>query len=342
LFSQIATGSIDENSIHKDNKNLTIAVPNGLQGIKSFSNKSDSLNQYEKQLITFYPISENTYSIAVALIDGCKTKETPFLKTILRLIAENENGEIKFSIPLKSSTKKWKSTKVGNITYFYKDTIQLERARKFDNKNNIISKKLNVPTEEFKFYMCENYQEILKLLGYEYQFESASTYKLGYGVEQNYIFSIMNNEDFSHDVFHYYSEQIHASEDRNWIAEEGIACSWGNAYYVDKKGEMIELQRLVLELKKHLSTTDSDLLSLFENNTKIFNYIDSDLSVRTVISGVICNEIENLKGIDGIIKIINCGRNPNSLDAYFSALNELIGINKTNFNSKVSQLLKNY
>ncbi|MFT5619404.1 MAG: hypothetical protein ACI85I_002650, partial [Arenicella sp.] len=139
MFSQIATGSIDENSIHKDNKNLTIAVPNGLQGIKSFSNKSDSLNQYEKQLITFYPISENTYSIAVALIDGCKTKETPFLKTILRLIAENENGEIKFSIPLKSSTKKWKSTKVGNITYFYKDTIQLERARKFDNKNNIIS-----------------------------------------------------------------------------------------------------------------------------------------------------------------------------------------------------------
>ncbi|MBC2845094.1 hypothetical protein [Winogradskyella flava] len=343
LFLQIAKGSIDENIISKPHKDLTIAVLNGLQGIKRFSNRSDSLNHYQKQLIKFYPISEHVYSVSIAILNTNTKGEPRTLKTILRLIAEDDNGLITLSIPLKYMTRNWKSKKVGNITYVYSDTIQLERAHKFNTKNTIMSKKLNVPTEQFKFYMCENYQEILRLLGYEYQLESASTYKLGYGVEEGYIFSIMNNEDFSHDVFHYYSGKIHVAKNRNWIAEEGIACSWGNAYYVDKHGEMIELNRLVGELKAYLlKHNDKDLLGLFENNTKIFNHIDSDLSVRTVISGVICNEIEHKKGIDGILSIINSGRIPNSMDAYFKVLDALLGINTSTFNIEVWKLLENY
>ena len=55
---------------------------------------------------------------------------------------------------------------------------------------------------------------------------------------------------FSHDIFHYYSGKVNKNENRNWITEEGIAYSWGNAYYTNSNGEMIEQQILIDELKK--------------------------------------------------------------------------------------------
>ena len=84
--------------------------------------------------------------------------------------------------------------------------------------NQIKQEKIGVQSEDFDFYMCENYQEILRLLGVEYSVYENSKYRTGYGVDSNTIFSIMNHEDFSHDIFHYYSGKINKREDRNWIA----------------------------------------------------------------------------------------------------------------------------
>lgn len=342
LFFQVSKGNLNTSLIQEEHASLTIAVLKGLKGIKAIRN-DEIVRKYRKELLSFYPITKNVFSMTVGFMNKKIHPEASNLKTIFRLIATYEKGIVKFSIPLKYMTTKWKSAKIGTIDYYYNDTIQLHRARQFNLKNATIAKKLNVQTEQFKFYMCANYQEILKLLGYEYQLESANTTRLGYGVEQGYIFSIMNNEDFSHDIFHYYSGKINEYKNRNWIAEEGIANSWGNAYYTDLDGEMISLNRLVLELKKYLENhKNTSLFSLFENNTNIFNHIAPDLSVRSVISGVICDEIETQSGISGILAIINSKQNPSSIDAYLRTVNDLIKINKRNFNKKVALLLKKY
>lgn len=83
-----------------------------------------------------------------------------------------------------------------------------------------------------------------------------------------------------------------------------------------------------------------ELLNLFENDTKIFNHTAPEISVRSTISGVIANQVEKLKGADGISKLINAG-SENQLDNFLKTTNLLLRINKENFNLKVKELLNN-
>jgi hypothetical protein len=189
--------------------------------------------------------------------------------------------------------------------------------------------------------MCYNYQEILQLLGYEYELESNGKTRDGYGVDGNTIFSVMNNEDFSHDVFHYYTGKFRQQIPANGIVEEGIAYSWGNAYYTNKNnGEMIEQKELVQILKKYLQDNPSvNLLDLFNKNTKIFNNLANEISVKSTISSLICDEVERKKGIDGVRVLIKCGRGS---DSFFKAIDDLISLNKTNFDTELRRLIAQF
>ena len=117
----------------------------------------------------------------------------------------------------------------------------------------------------------------IHLLGFGYSLYSNGKYRDGYGVDTKTIFAVMNNEDFSHDMFHYYSGQINKRENRNWITEEGIAYAWGNAYYTDKNGEMISNKRLITELKDYLAKNPNKLnavrkkLELNKHSKPLFN-----------------------------------------------------------------------
>lgn len=88
-----------------------------------------------------------------------------------------------------------------------KITINLRRAAAFDKKNTLIAGKLGLPAEQLHFYLCSNYQEALRLMGYTYDLSAAGKTRDGYGVEANTIFATMGNEDFSHDLFHFYAEK---------------------------------------------------------------------------------------------------------------------------------------
>lgn len=338
LFSQINRGKIKEAIINKDNAELNMSTMQSFAGIEK--NKKDSTPDfYKKQLINIYPISNNVFWISLAFI-GEENNKLPILQNIINLIATNTDSNIVFSIPLKYLTKSWKTKSVGNITYFFRDNMKVERAIKFNMKNTTIAEKLGLKPEKMNFYLCINYQEILHLLGYEYDLESNGKTRDGYGVEAKTIFSTMNNEDFSHDVFHYYSSKIRGDVQRNRTVEEGIAYSWGNAYYTKANGEMIEQKELVQDLKSYLKTKPKpNLFQLFTQDTKIFEKLPAEISVKSTISSLLCDEVERKKGINGIKKLIKSGRGD---DNFFKTLNDLISINQTNFNSEVSKLVTQY
>lgn len=288
------------------------------------------------QLINLYGLGESRFFTSVSIID----KNSSELNYIIDLVATIKDENITFSSPLNYYTRFWKTHSVGNLTYHFRDTIDLNRAKIFDNKNNQIASNLGLSPESFDFYMCYNEQEVLKLMGIAYSSDRNGQTRNGFGVSQNVICSIVNNEDFSHDVFHYYSGKINKREDRNWITEEGIAYLWGNAYYTDKRGEMITHTRLINELNNYLiANPDIGLFQLFEKNTKIFVDIAPEISVQSTISGIIAQEVENRRGMEGILKLINAG-SKERLKSYLQATDELIGINKKNFNSKVRKLIK--
>ena len=337
FFSEMEQGKINEDLLTPKRADLTKSQ---LQELVNYEIKKDSIAKetQDKFLINIYPISSDKYFIIISYT--YQNPETnPILLYTINLIATETNDKFTFSVPLDYLTRYWKTETVGNITYHFREKINEEKAKIFDNKNIEIAGKLGLKPEKLDFYMTDNFQEISELLGFGYSLYSNGKYRDGYGVDTKTIFAVMNNEDFSHDMFHYYSGQINKRENRNWITEEGIAYAWGNAYYTDKNGEMISNKRLITELKDYLAKNpNTDLFELFSKNEKIFNNIAPEISVRSTISGIIASQIEKKKGMEGILKLINAGRK-DRLENYLKVTNELIGINKDNFNLKVVKLI---
>ncbi len=333
LFAEINKGKIDSNLINPSNYALNRSI---LSSLKGYENKDTLKRFYKRQIINIYPTSKNSYFVTIAYL-GCNGTSAPELKLIFNLCAENKNGTICFSTPLKHYTYYWNIKKLKNTTYYFCDNINIERAIAFDKKNSIIAQKLGLKPEKFNFYLCNNYQEALHLMGYEYDQDSNGQTRSGYGVDGNTIFSVMHNEDFSHDILHYYSEKIRINKKRNHMAEEGLAYLWGNAYYTKANGEMVDQKELIGSLKNYLKENpNADLLVLFSKNQKLFGKLAAEISAGSVLSGLICEKIEKTKGSEGIKKLLNSGSGE---DNYFKSVEELVGINKRNFNEEVLKLI---
>ena len=340
FFSKITKGTIDESMLTSQRARLTQSQ---LQELVNYETHKDSvtLKLKDKQLVNIYPISNTEYLLTISYTYNHPNSD-PIQLYLINLIATKEGGKFTFSIPLDYLTRYWKTQTIDNITYHFRDKLNLERASQFSKKNSEIARKMGLTPEKLDFFITDNFQEISELLGFRYSFFSNGKYRDGYGVDSKTIFAIMNHEDFSHDIFHYYSSKINKPENRNWVAEEGIAYLWGNAYYTDPNGEMISHEKLVIKLQHYLSKNpNTDLYELFSEDVKIFNDIAPEISVRSTISGVIAQSIETRKGDEGITKLINAG-SENKIERYLNVTNELIGINKENFNIKVRKLIDKY
>ena len=322
LLSQVKIGNIDNELIYKEDQ-LTKRELESLKGYDTF----------EKKLLNLYPLTDNKFSLTIAFFNLSKN-----LICLYTLTCIDENQAIKFYNSLYENTNNWKKEIIGNITYYYKSKIDKVNATNFNAKNEQIAKKLGVPVEKFNFYLTDNYQQILCLLGYQYDAGENGKYRDGYGVIENNIFAIQGNEDFSHDIFHYYSGKTNKT--RNRISEEGIAYLWGNAYYTDSNKKMIPLSELVLELKKYMAAhPEQALLELFEKDMKVFDTIAKEISVRSVISGILIKEIEKKNGMTGISKMITCGE---KMQEFMAELDLQLKINKENFNAEVTKLIQAY
>lgn len=346
LIEQIRNNNVSENLLWQKEDKISKVV---FEGVHSYEKSyQDSTYTISTALLNTYPIGKDRHLNQIAYYRQ-NENSTKSLQMLLTVIAHSKNGNITFSTPLSYYTDTWKKQQVGGITYFYRDKIRVDRAEKFAKKNVAFAEEFKKPPQSLKFFMVENYQEILRLLGFDYNAKSIGKLRDGYGViGDEVIFSVMNNEDFSHDLFHYYSETIHDSSVRNWVTEEGLAYSWGNAYYVRKDGEMAEQKELLEILKNYtFQNKEVDLLSLFENNfwkdkSGIYDHLAPDFKVGRLISSLICDEVYKKHGIEGINQLLTIGSKPNHFDPFFEAINKLIKINRKNFNKKLKQLIENY
>ena len=342
LFHQITNNEVSSELISPINSQLTKALFEDLNYYEQ--NFNDSTNSIKRKLLNFYPLKQGTHLSMIGYFDKKSVESN--LVMLVNLIVHVDKGKITFSSPLAYNTKAWKQMKVGNVTYHYRDSLREDRAEKFAQKNRLFAARFKKQPKTLKFYMVNNYQEILRLLGIQFHAGSVGRLRDGYGVlADEYIFSVMNNEDFSHDLFHYYSGSVHNQSVRNWVTEEGIAYSWGNAYYTRIDGEMGEQDELVRLLVEYLNENqEADLLSLFENNfwtdtSGIYDHLAPDFKVGRLISSIICDEVMRIHGMDGINQLISCGSKPNRFDPFFETTDRLINLNRDNFQNKLKELI---
>ena len=346
LVAQISRNSVRDNLLWEKEAKFSKAIFEDVHYYeKSYR---DSTNKISVSLLNCYPIGKGQYLNQLAYYKQSDIGPKS-LQMLLNVIAHMEDGNITFSTPLHYYTETWKQEKVGSVMYYYRHKFRMDRAETFAQKNVLFASRFKKAPQQIRFFMVENYQEILKLIGFEYNVKTIGKLRDGYGIiADEVIFSVMNNEDFSHDLFHYYSGTIHNRPVRNWVTEEGIAYSWGNAYYTRKDGEMAEQKELTDVLKQYLDQNkDTDLLSLFENNfwsdkSGLYQHLAPDFKVGRLISSLICDEVHKKHGMDGINQLIACGSKPNHFDPFFEVTDKLVKINRKNFNKKVRLLIQNY
>jgi hypothetical protein len=280
-------------------------------------------------IINCYALDSAQYRVVIA---GSKADT---LQQIYTFDVQLSGDHPKVDLPLYHDTRNWQFRVVGTIRYRYDHDFNPTAAKAFDAANKRIAQKLGLPTERFDFYLADNYQQIMQWLGLTYDKLTVGQNGDGYNAAQT-IFAIRHNEDFSHDLVHYYVYKIRKSP-RNPFAEEGVAYYWGNAYYPDTQGKMINLDRLKKDLRAYLAAHPSaDWLALFRQNQRGAFGPVKEISPRSTISAIIAEAIEQKRGTDGIIKLLNCGTGEAS---YFAATDSLLNIITINFNKRVAELL---
>jgi hypothetical protein len=329
FLNRIEQQRIDSTDVTGADAKLSLSMFSSIK-YRIWGADSNMLETIQPALLKLYLLQDSVYYCSLAFLSNSQVRE------ILTILITFNAGRTAFAIPLSYFTRTWKLKKVGLTTYHYADHINLNTATLFDRKNRLMAKKLGLGAERFDFYLCDNYQDILKLLGFSYDSASAGNIDDGYGVDEGTIFSIRHNEDFSHDLFHYYSGKFRHNK-RNSSADEGVAYSWGNPYYTDKQGAMITRHLLVAQLRDYLEHhPETSLLTLFEKNPMIF---PSKAKVRSLLSSLTCDEIERRAGAEGIKELLDCGPGDEN---YFRVTGKLTGITAENFNQEMRELLNKF
>lgn len=281
------------------------------------------------ELINAYPLDSNTWRTVIA----CRKADT--LNQLYTFDLNCSKKQITVSLPIWYDTRNWQNKRIGTIHYFYNHGFDPKAAKSFDVVNRRIARKLSLPVDTFAFYLTDNYQQIMQELGLTYDRQSAGKTRDGFNAGQT-IFAILHHEDFSHDLVHYYVWKIRKAKP-NGIAEEGIAYYWGNAYYPDNSGQMIPLKRLKTDLRNYLiQHPGTDLLNLFQQNPKGLIGGASEVSVRSVLSGMLFEAIEKQHGLSGVLQLLNCG--PGEAN-FFAVTARLADVSSGNFNNKMKDLL---
>lgn len=256
------------------------------------------------------------------------TKDNEVINRLnISLIAKLNNEIFQFYCPFEENVKSWKSQKVGNIEFFYKDSFNKSIATNFDNYNTILSKKLKVNTLQFKYYKCQDIQEVYSLMGIDYDLSRNGEVRSGLFDLTNKIFLAGTNSDqYKHDLTHTYFGLKFTDSLRNWTAEEGY-----NVYSTDFWGETTAQN--FQYLKEYISSNPNiTLISAFEQNL----YLKYPIPIKYPLSALLMRKVEKEYGFDKVLELISCGE---SDENYFKKLKEITGITKEMFDNIIKEEL---
>lgn len=296
-----------------------------MKGIEK-SKKYNDTNFFKCYLKNVVLQPNNDFKIELSFYGITKDNEV-INRLNISLIAKLKNEIFQFYCPFDENIRGWKSQKIGNIEFFYKDNFNKEVATNFDNYNTILSNKLKLKTLQFKYFKCKDIQEVYSILGIEYDISRNGEVRSGFFDITNKIFlSGTNSDQYKHDLTHAYFGLKFADSLRNWTAEEGY-----NVYSTDFWGETPPT--IFKFLREYISSNPhTSLLSAFENNL-ILKY---PIPIKYPISALLIRKVEEEYGFDKVLELISCGE---SDDKYFIKLKEITGISKEMFDKIIKEEL---
>jgi hypothetical protein len=299
--------------------------------------KRKAMNFYKAYLINVVELNNDTFLVQLSY-QGIG-ESIPALHASFKLLAKRRNGQFYFYSPLKKNTATWKSKKINNINFHFKDTLYNTDARLYLKTVNFYDKKINAPVQPIEFYYCDNFPEALQILGVDFK----SDYK---GIQYNDITSHENNATIEvnggynekmrfdpHDLWHDRLHMVLPVDTINRPVDEGCAYLYGGSWG-------FSWDHILKLFKKYASENpNADWQNLYTNASKLVDG-DKPVYIAYVINALIVRKIEKEKGFAPVMQLLSCGKRQKGDDNYFIALEKVTGITKAGFNEAVWKLVK--
>jgi len=159
---------IDQNQyVLKEDRLEMSALVDEMKGMDKNKKLKDD-NFYRANLTNIVDLNDNTFLVQVSYL-GISEK-LPVLRASFKLLAKKADTQFYFFSPLKQNTRTWKTKKLSNITFHFKDILDEANARLFLKTVNSYDKRLSTPATLLSdFYFCDNFPEVLQVLGVEYK-----------------------------------------------------------------------------------------------------------------------------------------------------------------------------
>ena len=293
-------------------------------------------NFYKGYLTNLVRLDSTTYSIEFAYIGV--NGNTPIYVASFKILGKQKADQFYFSSPLKQSTHTWKSKKLNNCTFYFKNTLDEKSAATYAKSVAFMDNKLKsiTPTD---IYFCDGYQEVLQNIGvvYKLDYNGINSGTL-YARENNKFLSIngsVSNTFDPHDVWHDRLHNVLPISIINKPVDEGCAYLYGGSWGISWAQILKTFKEKVSSNKK------SDWLNLYDEFYNFGETQQNHLIVTYVINALIVEKIEKEKGISAVIELLSCGNYQKGNENYFKVLEKLTGINKANFNDSTWVLINN-
>ena len=265
-------------------------------------------------------------------------KDTPMLRACCTLLASRgDSNRWTMSSLLEENTAKWKTKKIGNCVFHYKDVLNDRKAAAFVRQIGSYDKRLHVVGASLDFYTCANLLEATRLVGEDYRvdYDGLRYYELSedYGNRTVVVSGEKPVDGFNswdtHDWWHARLHRVIPTATIYRPVDEGMAYLYGGSWRVYSWKDV--LGRFKAYAAAH---PDADWLALYKGGT---DYVADRYNLK--ISYVINSLIVQRLGFDAALPLVTCGPQQKGDVNYFAALKRVTGVDEAGFNGYVGNLL---
>lgn len=315
----------------------TSLLTDEMKGIEK-NTRYNSSNFYKPYLTNVIQTDERTYLLQLSYM-GTK-EDTAMLRGSFKLLARREADRFIFLSPLSTNAMLWKTHRMDNVVFRYKEKINLEEAKKLQQMILYYDKKIGAPRQQIRFYCCDDFEEALKLIGVEYKaiyngYNHLSLYT-SHNNQTLIVSGMANRTGFNefdpHDLWHDRLHNMYPTGIINRAVDEGCAYLYGGSWGIEWK-EILAAFRDYAAKNEH-----ADWLTLYTSEQ---NFVEGTkrLNIAYAINALIIQQLEKEKGFDAVKALLCCGKREKGDENYFRTLEKVAGISKGMFNSTVDRLI---
>lgn len=265
-------------------------------------------------------------------------KDTPVLRACCTVLARRgDDNRWMVSSLLEENTLNWKTKKIGNCVFHYKDSLNERKAGEFVRSIAAHDRRLNAGETFLDFYSCDNVLEAMRLVGEDYRsdYNGIGNFDLSedYGNRTVVVSGDKRVDGFNdwntHDWWHSRLHRVVPVVTIYRPVDEGMAYLYGGSWQVYRWADILRLFR-----EYAAAHPDADWLALYKSGV---DYVAGPHNLR--ISYVINSLIVQRLGFDAALPLVTCGPQQKDDVNYFAALKRVTGVDEAGFNQYVQGLI---